>query len=97
MKIIANKYCASVLILLVMLFRGYAVQAQVPEIASSLRQVDFSEIDTLWFQAMDYLNNGDLLEANLKLADLNQKKIEVGLDNLPAHSTVLIEKAPTET
>ena len=93
MKIVTRKRFVSILVSVVVLFMAYGAPAQVPKIVSSSIKVDFSELNTLWFQAIDLLRSGNLLEANLKLTDLNQKKFEIGLDNLPLYSTVLIKEA----
>ncbi len=68
-------------------------QAQVAKVASTRFEVNFSQLNKLWFQAINFLNSGDMLEANLKLKDLHLKKLEVGLENLPSHSAILIKKA----
>ncbi|MBD3306879.1 hypothetical protein GF339_10660, partial [candidate division KSB3 bacterium] len=66
--------------------------AQLPEVATARLEVDFSELNTLWFQALEYLDAGQWVEANLKLKELNEQKIRFGFQNLPTYSSVLIDK-----
>lgn len=80
--------------LLLIVFHGSSgVFAQTPAITSASIRVDFSEVNALWFDVLNYLENRDWVEANLKLLDLNQKKNQLGFSNLPVHSTILIQKA----
>jgi tetratricopeptide (TPR) repeat protein len=85
-----------ILILLVLLLGlAHTVWAEVPKIASTPLRVDTTELNKLWFEALNLLNNKALKEANLKLKDLDLKKLEAGLKNLPDHSAVLITYANT--
>lgn len=79
--------------IMLLIIQGGQAQAQLPEVASVPLEVNPSQLNELWFQVVNFLNSGELQEANLKLTELNLKKLEVGLDNLPAHSHVLIKKA----
>lgn len=80
-------------ILVILLQESSAVMAQTPAIASASIRIDLSEVNALWFDVLDYLENQDWVEANLKLLDLNQKKNQMGFSNLSVHSTILIQKA----
>ena len=95
MKVISRK-CLILIVLSLLLVLSYTVRAdEVPKIASARLRVDTSELNKLWFDALKLLNNGDLLETNLKLKELELKKVEVGLKNLPDHSAILIKHANT--
>ncbi len=70
------------------------LQAQeLPEVASTSLSLDVSEVNTLWFRIVNYLNNGNLEEADLTLKDLNRKKLELGLENMSLRAQVLVKKA----
>ncbi|GAK61202.1 conserved uncharacterized protein [Candidatus Vecturithrix granuli] len=80
-------------ILVILLQGSRVVMAQTPAIASASIRIDLSEVNALWFEMLNYIENQDWIEANLKLLDLNQKKNQMGFSNLSVHSTILIQKA----
>ncbi len=82
---------ATLMLLFIPVFQSQA--QDLPKVASTRLIVNFSELNKLWFQILNYLNNGDVDEANLKLQDLNRIKLKMGLDNLSSHTTVLVKKA----
>lgn len=90
------KRIANILIFIMMwviFIESPAARAQIPTIASTPIQVDFSEVNDVWFEALEFLENREWLEANLKLLDLNYAKYEAGLTNLYTHSRILIENS----
>lgn len=73
-----------------------SVMAQGPEVASLSYQINTSTLHPLWFQALNALQKGDQQSreaALLTLADLNVKKLRIGLHNMPAYSRILIQEA----
>lgn len=82
-------------IVLFMLIGGPSfVKAQeVPNIASRTLRVDISKLDALWFEAMNLLDNRKYSSVKLKLKEVELKKVELGFNNLPSHSEVLIKQA----
>ena len=76
-----------------LLVLAHAVQAEVPKIAVTPLRVDAAELNKLWFDALKLLENKKFAETILKLTEVDEKKVESGLKNLPAHSAVLIKHA----
>ena len=90
------KRIANILVLSMMgvvLIGAPVAKAQTPAIASAPIQIDYSKVNALWFEALEYLEQREWLEANLKLLDLNYAKYQAGLTNLYSHSRILIGKA----
>lgn len=95
MKVINRSYFNRIILSFVLVI-SHAVQAdEVPKIASARIHIDTSELNQLWFDALKLLNAGEWHDANLKLKELDLKKIKLGLTNLPDQSVVVIKYADT--
>ena len=93
MKIVRGKYCLSSVIIISVFLVAQSLFAQPPQVASSSFSIDFSKVNTLWFQALELLQDGNFDEAKLTFLDLNLAKLELGQQNLSAYSKALIQKA----
>lgn len=80
---------------LFMLMLSHAVGAQenIPSIASAAISVKVSELQTLWSEAIQLLEQKKISAALRKLKEVDIKKAEQGFANLPKHSAVLIQQA----
>ena len=93
MKVLSRKYCILIVLSLVLLLSHPVRAEEVPKIASARLRIDTSRLNKLWFDALNLLDKGELLETNLKLKELDLEKIKAGLTNLPDQSAVLITHA----
>ncbi len=93
MKHDTRKHLISGVIGIAVLLVSQSISAQLPDVATSSIQVDRVNIQNLWFQALQYLRNGDLENAKLAFEDVNLKKLELGLHNLSSHSLILVKES----
>ncbi len=77
----------------VLCFVAQGAIAQSPDVASLPLQVNTSKLHQLWFQASAALQKDDVEAALLLLSDLNVKKLQMGLHNVPEYSRILIQEA----
>lgn len=90
MKVLRRKYCILIVLSLLLLIFHPVRAEEVPKIASARLRIDTSRLNKLWFDALNLLDKGELLETNLKLKELDLEKIKAGLTSLPDQSAVLI-------
>ncbi len=81
------------IIMMLLILPSTPEAADVPPIASASFKIETAELDAIWAEVIEYLKTGQVVEANLKLEELNLEKIALGFKNLPNHTSVVIQHA----